>query len=295
MADAICPCGSVLEPSSRRPRKYCSRKCSSAAAYRRNPIDETDRCTAEGCTRRRSTKGFCLAHYSAVARRSRTVSIVCAWCGTEAEVQRRTGRDNRYCSVKCGSQAYNDHKKRTSKPKPIRILELKQCEWCLQLHNGRNKFCSDDCRNERDSSKAAFKANISRRMRFRTSFETGDYAGFLEELKLRVDVDNDTGCWLWAMKLKNGYPVITWGNKQVQIHRVALEAKHGKPLGTQAAHHICAVSSCVNPDHLQPVTYRDNTAEMMQRRAYMDRIKELESALADVDPNNPVLNRIEVA
>jgi len=131
-------------------------------------------------------------------------------------------------------------------------------------------------------------------MLFRSSFECGDYATFFQELKMRCVVDKKHGCWVWQRRLKNGYPVQKWSNKQVQVHRLSLEAKHGRPLGSQVAHHKCANSSCVNPNHLQPVTHRDNNAEMMQRRTYLDRIAELENALAEIDPSHPLLDVIEV-
>ena len=52
---------------------------------------------------------------------------------------------------------------------------------------------------------------------------------------------------------------------------------------------------CVNPDHLQPVTYRDNIAEMLARSSYISRIAELEKALADISPEHPILKRIPLA
>lgn len=295
MADRICICGVLLQPSPGRPRKYCSKNCRNKAVYRTAPKDDSERCTAEGCTRRRSTKYLCLAHYSAVQRRTKTITIVCANCGKEASVQPRSGRDNKYCSLKCGSQAYNDSKRSSTTPRtPKAKPQLKQCEWCLQLHQGRTKFCSDACSDEKKQSTAQFMAKQQQQMMFRRSFENGDYVTFFNELRDRVDIDRN-GCWIWAKRLKSGYPIVKWGKTQAQVHRLSLEAKHGKPLGTQAAHHICAVPACVNPDHLQPVTHRDNLAEMMQRRAYLDRIEELTNALAAVDPDNPALNRIEVA
>jgi hypothetical protein len=101
--------------------------------------------------------------------------------------------------------------------------------------------------------------------------------------------------------------------QELLVHRVVLEAVHEKPLGSQQGHHICAVRSCVNPDHLQPVTHQQNIAEMMHRNAYQNYISELRqgvtgllsviskarhdpSVLWDVecDPNkNPLLNVVD--
>lgn len=177
-----------------------------------------------------------------------------------------------------------------------RPIEFRQCDWCLQLHDGSttSRYCSDECASKRELARQEFNVKRESQMRLRISFEQADYETFFDEIKLRVDVNSD-GCWVWTKRLKSGYPIAKWGSRQVQVHRVVLEAKHGKPLGSQAAHHLCANPACVNPDHLQPVTHRDNTAEMMQRHTYLNRIAELEAALLAIDPNNEVLNRINVA
>ncbi len=104
----------------------------------------------------------------------------------------------------------------------------------------------------------------------------------------------ERGCWEWP-KVRDGYPYIRVGKRDIGLHRMVLEIKEGLPLGVQSAHHICANTKCVNPDHLQPVTHRDNTAEMLARRTYLDRIEELEGALMALDPNHPLLDRVRVA
>lgn len=103
---------------------------------------------------------------------------------------------------------------------------------------------------------------------------------------------------MWQGLHKDGYPTIRWSvnsRKRTQsLHRLVLEAKHQASLGSQAAHHVCANTMCVNPDHLQPVTHRDNVAEMLARQAYVSRIRELEEALSVVDPSHPLLQVVAV-
>jgi len=82
-----------------------------------------------------------------------------------------------------------------------------------------------------------------------------------------------------------------WG---VQIHRAVVEASYGRPLGSQHAHHKCANRRCVNPDHLQPVTHRENAAEMLARQSLLSRIAELEEALRETSPHHPLLAHIPV-
>jgi hypothetical protein len=48
----------------------------------------------------------------------------------------------------------------------------------------------------------------------------------------------------------------------------------------------------VNPDHLQPVTHRENVAEMLTRKSYLNRIEELEARLRELSPNDALLDVI---
>jgi len=125
-----------------------------------------------------------------------------------------------------------------------------------------------------------------------------DYPAILQEVQARVTVTSD-GCWEWngsMSKGKNGgrYPLHKVQGKNVQIHRIVLEAKHQQSLGTQVAHHMCANSECCNPDHLQPVTHRENIAEMNARQSLLARIRDLEAVVRDLAPDHPVLDVIEL-
>ena len=125
-----------------------------------------------------------------------------------------------------------------------------------------------------------------------------DFQGLVDAIQSRVEISGK-GCWVWqgSQKFKKGgaYPVLTISNKTLQLHRVVLELKHGKPLGSQHAHHMCANNRCVNPDHLQPVTHRENMAEMLARQSFLARIRELEDRVRELCPDDPLLNVIEVA
>jgi hypothetical protein len=67
-------------------------------------------------------------------------------------------------------------------------------------------------------------------------------------------------CWLWVgTELNNGYGHFNIHYKQVAPHRKAYELLIGPiPEGLQLDH-LCRVKLCVNPDHLEPVTGRENT------------------------------------
>lgn len=89
------------------------------------------------------------------------------------------------------------------------------------------------------------------------------------------------GCWLWPW-FRNTYgygQARRPGGGTTQAHRAAYEVWVGPIPAGEAIHHKCANSSCFNPDHLQPVTTRENAAEMLERKAYQARIEELEAEL----------------
>lgn len=128
----------------------------------------------------------------------------------------------------------------------------------------------------------------------RVALDDGDGAAVIAAIKSDCIV-SETGCWIWQRRLRSGYGEIAIAGKYHQVHRLSLEARLGAHLGSQPAHHVCATPACVNPDHLQPVTHRENVAEMLARHAYLDRIRELEAALAECDPSNPLLFLVAVA
>jgi hypothetical protein len=127
----------------------------------------------------------------------------------------------------------------------------------------------------------------------RRAIECGDHDEIIS--LILEDCEPVGDCLLWKRKNKDGYPHLRVGKREFLVHRLVLEAKHRAPLGSQHAHHICATPLCVNPDHLQPVTHRDNIAEMLARQSYLARIAELEAALIELDPNHPLLAVVAVA
>lgn len=75
--------------------------------------------------------------------------------------------------------------------------------------------------------------------------------------------EDENGCWLWTGPRKRSPNGVQYGctrheGRTVAAHRLAWELFRGPiPEGLQIDH-LCRVTRCVNPDHLEPVTPREN-------------------------------------
>lgn len=74
-------------------------------------------------------------------------------------------------------------------------------------------------------------------------------------------VEKTDTCWLWtASQRGNGYGQFGVTQKDiVYAHRFAYEQTVGPIPEGLVIDHLCRVRHCVNPDHMEPVTSRENT------------------------------------
>ena len=85
-----------------------------------------------------------------------------------------------------------------------------------------------------------------------------------ERLLSFVEFDTAGGCWLWSGTIsREGYGRFTLPNGTAQgrttvTHRVSYEEFVGPIKPGLVVDHKCRVRCCVNPDHLQQVTQREN-------------------------------------
>jgi len=88
------------------------------------------------------------------------------------------------------------------------------------------------------------------------------------ELKIKISekqinrfwskVNKTESCWLWLESKSDRYGRFKLREKNLLAHRVSYELSVGQiPKGLQIDH-LCRNTKCVNPEHLEPVTCREN-------------------------------------
>lgn len=66
-------------------------------------------------------------------------------------------------------------------------------------------------------------------------------------------------CWVWTGFCYQGYGRLRYGNfKTRKAHRIIYELLKGPIPNGLEPDHLCKVRSCVNPDHIEPVTRIEN-------------------------------------
>lgn len=87
--------------------------------------------------------------------------------------------------------------------------------------------------------------------------------------KFWAQVDPSGDCWDWTgFKTSEGYGRLHWGDNSTFVHRLVWELMVGPiPPGLEIDHR-CFNEGCVNPDHLEPVTRREN---LLRRRGSKSR------------------------
>lgn len=99
--------------------------------------------------------------------------------------------------------------------------------------------------------------------------------------KLVQKGETQDDCWLWlgpetgkfAAAGKQGYGQLYWQGKKWMAHRLSYVLLRGNISNETQLDHLCRNRMCVNPDHLEPVTQRENIKRM---HAYWALVKEIE-------------------
>ena len=68
-----------------------------------------------------------------------------------------------------------------------------------------------------------------------------------------------TGCRLWLGHVThNGYGLLMVNGQHKRAHRLAFELARGPIPSGLTIDHLCRVRACINPDHMEPVTLKEN-------------------------------------
>jgi hypothetical protein len=84
-------------------------------------------------------------------------------------------------------------------------------------------------------------------------------------------VDPTSGCWVWQRTTDaSGYGQMRANRQTAYAHRVFWEREHGRIPGGLQLDHLCRNRRCVNPDHMELVTTRENTRRGANARLSAD-------------------------
>ena len=78
---------------------------------------------------------------------------------------------------------------------------------------------------------------------------------------------NETGCYLCTSRFidANGYCHVGVNGKSIYLHRYIYELNFGEIPKGLVVRHKCDNRNCINSEHLEVGTYKDNTQDMIKR------------------------------
>jgi hypothetical protein len=146
--------------------------------------------------------------------------------------------------------------------------------------NNKNRMCSfKDCKNKIDYMELC--ASHIHQLQRGKELTTLRYINVDIKTRIlsKITTDDTTDCWNWNGYKREGYGRIQYKGTTHTVHRLMYKLHNNGINSNESIHHICANTLCVNPDHLQSISQRENTAEMLERKFYISRIAELENII----------------
>lgn len=99
----------------------------------------------------------------------------------------------------------------------------------------------------------------------------------------RFIIDDSTGCWHWALAKCNQdkYGYCSTGDGRSNLAHIIyyVDAKGPVPEGLELDH-LCRNTDCVNPDHLEAVTRKENNRRKPATKLNVEKVKEIRTRFA---------------
>ena len=86
----------------------------------------------------------------------------------------------------------------------------------------------------------------------------GIYPHLSAEDRFWSKVERTDNCWNWKASKKDGYGLFRYNNKTGKAYRFAYELLIGEIPKDKQIDHLCRNHSCVNPQHLEVVSQKEN-------------------------------------
>jgi hypothetical protein len=128
------------------------------------------------------------------------------------------------------------------------------------------------------------KTSVSSRTHRRYGWAEGEPMRYIQHHQWRNSnpqyVEEDRGyatpCWIWQWSKNDlGYGWAKVGSTSVPAHRLYYEREYGLVPSDLVMDHLCRVPSCVNPDHVEPVTQLENVRRGAAPKLTLDKAREI--------------------
>lgn len=86
------------------------------------------------------------------------------------------------------------------------------------------------------------------------------------EVRFWAKVTKTETCWIYTTVSKGKYASVRDGDRTVLVHRLSYEWANGPIPEGMTIDHLCKVSRCVRPDHLEAVTVAENSSRASKGR-----------------------------
>jgi len=97
-------------------------------------------------------------------------------------------------------------------------------------------------------------------------------------------IETTAGCWEWQGARNNkGYGQVGLERKIILAHRASWTVTNGPIPENLIVRHICDNPPCINPNHLELGTYKDNSADAIKRNRAAIGVRHPNCVLSDDD------------